>query len=100
MRKLCRKARPIKNLKEGKVYTVDYVHSCSCGIDLYGLVEVKNFDIDKDPKLKTMCKCGKRIHYPYPLFGAFRFEDISELTIEYFLEEKTEVVNKLPIHDL
>ena len=98
MKKLCRNARPIKNIQQGKVYNVDYVHQCKCGTVVYGLEEVKEFDADKNPNLKSMCVCNKRINYCYPLFNSNRFEDMSELTVEDFLEEKTEVVNKLLIH--
>ena len=98
MKKLCRKARPLKNLQQGKVYNVDYVHQCKCGTVAYGIEEVKEFDIDKDPNLKSMCVCNTRINYCYPLFNSNRFEDMSELTVEDFLEEKTEVVNKLLIN--
>lgn len=79
-------------LKVGEVYNVEKIVGCKCGVVAYALEEIPNFDPNKDPKLKTMCGCGKRINYNRPVFGSWRFEDLNYDYAEAILESVKEPI--------
>ena len=69
-------------IKEGKIYNVDIIAECKCGNIVYGIKRIDNYARWADPKLKTLCTCGRKLDYNNkPVFSAKRFIDLTSHSI-------------------
>lgn len=57
-------------------YEVNLIAECECGLIAYGLKEITEFNMGKDPSLGTMCECGENFRFKTPVFHSKRFLDI------------------------
>jgi len=74
---VCKNAQNQTQLNVNMIYDVDIIAQCKCGVIAYGLKGIDNYAKGKDPKLKSLCRCGMKFTFDKPMFASDRFNDVT-----------------------